>query len=143
MHELTIQEAFPVKAQEYHMGIIQVSASVLDSLGITIMQTDTQGYLCDSGVFAQLHERLLLPASYTIQALFFNPLQRCWHLWVKSPDLPAVREYAYTPYVSPVYTRNHRADDTAYNQLVEMTSGEWKRDYRAENLIAEWKGEWL
>src|SRR5260221_14390906 len=103
------------QSKEGRIGIIRVATAALAPLDITIEHTDTQGRLRETGVFAQLHERLLLPASYSILAVYFTPWKRIWDICVESPDLPLTVEECDVPALTPWYNRFIRDDGTVYS----------------------------
>src|SRR5260221_12474218 len=116
MDELSTQdEQIDTQPKEDRIGIIRVSAAALAALDITIEHTDTQGKLRETGVFKQLHERLLLPASYSILAGYFTPWKRIWDICVESPDLPLTVEGLEAPALTPWYNRFIREDGTVYS----------------------------
>ena len=92
-----------VEEPEEHLGIIRVSPRLMEEWGISLRSCDTQGMLEDAGRFEHLHQRLLLPASYTVRAVFFNLSRHVWDIGVESPDLPVVPAGEQVPQVIPHY----------------------------------------
>jgi len=101
---LNDERASPIRA-----GIISISFSVIQYLDIPQLALDccdTQGQLRERGVFEALKQRLFLPASYTIDAIFCDALHRVWKVAVSSPDLPPVgEECGELPAIEPRYWR--------------------------------------
>lgn len=71
-------------------GVLFLSRRLLEQLEpeARIDQTTTMGQLRESGLFARLQKRLLLPASYRIVGLFSSSFGREWGLLIESEDLP-------------------------------------------------------
>lgn len=134
---LTAQE--PVAPHEFYGGIIRVSYHLLEEL-VDIRGCNIQREFEDKGVFAALHKKLLLPANYTIRALFYTYMQNAWEIVVESPDLPPVGQDVYPPEITPVY-------EVLYNQfeipgktyrLKEIKiEKRWQRTYSPDELTPE------
>ncbi len=86
-------------------GIICISESLMQLLGISIGLADVQGRLRDSGIFDTVKKALLLPESYHIHGIFYNAFRRVWELVVEGPNLPIVYEAETLPVVMPIYSR--------------------------------------
>ncbi len=121
---MSINDVLASSRPARHLGIIRVSATALDEL-VSIDQTDTQGKLRDTGIFAQLHEKMLLPASYSVFGMFYRPLQHSWEICVESSDLPALEEYCDPPMVIPTYRRIYPENGTSYTELKEIRIERW------------------
>lgn len=111
--------------QRDRCGIIRVSE--MDQLipEISIEDTDTQGMLRNKGVFKGLHDRLLLPESYTIHAIYRYPYQlRTWSILVESPELPECEYGVEYPLLQPFYcvtTENGKQQAHLVEIKVEQT----------------------
>ena len=93
--------------EEVHGGVILISGLMLhqhllpDTLHIE--DTDTQGMLRDKGVFAALHDKLMLPSSFTIQGVYYQALHRIWQVVIACSEMPAVEEGQDFPIIDLQY----------------------------------------
>jgi hypothetical protein len=76
--------------QSDRRGVLFLDRRLLEQLEpeACIDQTTTMGQIRESGLFARLQKRLLLPASYRIVGLFSPSFGREWGLLIESADLP-------------------------------------------------------
>lgn len=118
-NDVTITEALTeeqgTRQSSRHYGIILISSKVMDHLavGIDLSGCTIQGEFKDSGVFATLREKMLLPESYTIVAIFMRWGIRWWEIVVEHPDLPVLEPGCEPPIITPVYETlyEERADE--------------------------------
>ena len=137
MNELTVNDLVtetPTTKRESRFGVIPAYPRIMDDLGISIDHTDIQGKLRESGVYKQLHEKLLLPASYSIYGVFFKPWEYGWLICVESPDLPEVPQNQEAPVITPMYRRNE--DGTVHLVSIKIED-RWKRTYDPGKLTFE------
>lgn len=89
----------------YGYGTIRLSWQFAEQITpfAQIKATDTQGYLEDQGIFAQIKQRLLLPESYTIHGVYFEPMRRTWCILVEAPGIPIPSEGEMLPVLTPIY----------------------------------------
>lgn len=103
-----------------HRGVLFIRADMLTQLApeITLDTTNTQGQLRDTGVFARLRERLLLPDSYTLVAVFAQNFGREWAILIESPELPDVGEFSWEsieyPRIEPTYCQTYSEETGKY-----------------------------
>jgi hypothetical protein len=110
--------------KEERCGIIRVASEILSQLvpEITTDLCDTQGKLREQGLFQKAHEKLLLPASYTVLGIFTERYGRGWAIVVESPELPVALEGEEYPTVEPTYACTYSDDNTRKNVcLAKMT----------------------
>lgn len=109
--ETSITQPATAQSGSEHYGVFQVSTEGMHRLmpEISIDNTDTQGHLRDTGVFARLHDRFLLPDSYIVRNVFYEHLRGIWNVFIESPDLPdcnaILGEDTKYPLIEPLYCR--------------------------------------
>ena len=88
-------------------GIIRLSFSLAEDIlpEAKLEETTVQRELRDTGFFAELKQRLLLPESYELLSNHVEPYQLCWVLIARSPEIPRVDEGALLPHCTPIYTK--------------------------------------
>jgi hypothetical protein len=94
---------------EEHMGIIRIADGLWrEMFGDTLKMDaiDMPGVQRDKGTFTEVRKRLLLPETYTVQNIFYEPLRRSWCVVVEGPDLPLAVDGLELPQVTPIYRRN-------------------------------------
>lgn len=88
-----------------HIGVIQVNATLLEDI-LDVNTIDIQARLRDEGVFHRVSERLMLPESYSMVAIFCELLYHRWNIFVESPSIPLVDVGESYPEIHLLYTRN-------------------------------------
>lgn len=134
--EQTLTEALTegqgILLEEHRYGIIRVSHTVMVHLDtrIDFSGCTLQGEYADKGVFASLHDRLLLPASYVIKGIFMRWGIMCWDVVVENPDLP-ILEFGYEPpQITPIY-------EVTYEVNGQHSSSETTRSVRLKEMRIE------
>ena len=87
---------------------------------LDIKKTDLQGILHDTGVLATIHQRLLLPESYSALGIYMEFLRGTWCLVVESHDLPTVEANRELPQIVPIYRRNEDGTNSLDHITVEV-----------------------
>ncbi len=96
-------------SEEIHAGVISIADEAWVEIFrdvLNVASTDIQGILRDKGVFATIHDCLLLPETYTVHGIFYKWMYRQWNVVVEGPDLPLVIEGMEYPQVTPIYQSN-------------------------------------
>lgn len=93
------------------IGVIHVDAPHVEDL-LNPDYTDIQSKLRDDGTFDHVHERLLLPESYKIIAIFCELIYRQWNVFVESDNIPLVKPGDPYPHLDLWY--QPREDGTIY-----------------------------
>jgi hypothetical protein len=107
-----------------HIGVIRVARTIAEVEGysdldiLNIDNTDIQGKLRDDGLFARMHQMLLLPESYKILAIICDG-PRLWKVLVENNLIPLVEPYGTFPEVIPTYQRN--GDGSVSLSNIEIT----------------------
>lgn len=98
--------------KEERCGIIRITAEAMTYLvpEITINLCDTQGKMREQGLFEKVHEKLLLPASYTVLGIFTERYGRGWAIVVESPELPVAQELEEYPDIELMYRYDFKDD---------------------------------
>lgn len=117
-----------------HLGTVYITHGLfaeMDTL-LDMDSTDIQGKLRDDGVFDQLHRLLLLPASYTVVAVFCDVLYGQWRIIVEADSIPLVKSGESYPEVKPLYTR--RQDGTVH--LTDITAVTMHQALSVKEMLA-------
>jgi hypothetical protein len=98
-------------------GVIEISRLPEIDRMIEIEKLNTQGELKDHGVFDKIHQFLLLPETYKIIGVFFQPWSnyRLWAIVVESEAIP-LEEEGWLPKIIPTYRRN----EDGSTQLIDI-----------------------
>lgn len=122
--ELTSRLADPLSD---HRGVLSITARQIGELvpEITLDNVEVTGHLRDTGTFARLKERLLLPENYTVVGVFMQRFGQEWAILVESPDLPYTGDFAWEyieyPRIEPVYCQTLNEETHEYEpHLVEI-----------------------
>jgi hypothetical protein len=94
-----------------HIGAIHVDAAHVEDI-LDPDCVDVQGKLRDDGTFDQVRERLQLPESYKIIAIFCELIYRQWNVFVEHDSIPLVKPGEPYPHVELWY--QPREDGTIY-----------------------------
>ena len=106
---------------KYHrpVGVIYVSQNSHPELSalLDLSSTDIQGKLRDDGKFDRIHQLLLLPASYTVIAVFCDYVYGTWRIIVESDAIPRVNPGENYPTVEPHYSKNYTDGTVRLNDI--------------------------
>jgi len=107
MSDLLLEQiAAQVARPPYHGGLLVVTPSLLDELGITFTGCTVQGDFQESGVFARLHDTLMLPDDVHVSAIWIDWMRyMAWFVRIEGPSLPPVEEGYLLPRFVAVYHR--------------------------------------
>ena len=145
MTELTVNDLLPAPQREFRYGTIRISYHLLEQF-IDIRGCNIQREFEDKGVFAELHKKLLLPANYTIRAIFYAFMENVWDIVVESPDLPPVDQGMYPPEITPIYITVYDAEfpiqeNKRYELLKIKIEDRWQRTYSPGEITLENRGK--
>lgn len=115
-----------------HMGMIEVHHRDMQDL-LDFDQCDTQGRLRDEGVFDRIHERLDLPASFVIRAIFHQVLYPKWSIYVEHEAIPLANEYEDYPRLHLRYWKGEGMDRP---KLTTIDVERYQRVYPLSNYLA-------
>lgn len=80
----------------HHIGVISLPVGNLHQW-LRLDETSTQGELQNRGVFSSIHHHLQLPPSYTILAIFIDPMRPRWRIFVENENIPLLEQSGNYP----------------------------------------------